>query len=237
MRTKIFYQIDEACERLGLSPLDVSVLVAEGRITASTAVGGLLVEEGSYEEDADGKETAVPHRQTFVRGLVDLNPSDAWHALRHGTQTIFWLASIRAGEYRRLVSRTDEDRGHTILREELGLRHEELVRVEAQLGAAVEPPAARDTRSRAGSSPYDWDAARLEAFRRIYFEGVPPSFGALIRHVEAWFTERGGRVPDESTLKRRLRDVWATFGPEASQEVAASAAVPRQRETESSARP
>jgi hypothetical protein len=41
---------------------------------------------------------------------------------------------------------------------------------------------------------------------------VPESFGALIRHVQGWFAEKGGRVPDESTMKRRLRDVWAMFG-------------------------
>ena len=35
-----------------------------------------------------------------------------------------------------------------------------------------------------------------------------------IQHVEAWFVRKGGKVPDESTLKRRLRNIWAKFGPE-----------------------
>jgi hypothetical protein len=72
-----------------------------------------------------------------------------------------------------------------------------------------------------GSLPhYDWEAARLEAFARIYFEGVPESFGALIRHVQAWFAKKGGKVPDESTMKRRLRDIWDRFGPEGAQKAA-----------------
>jgi hypothetical protein len=38
-----------------------------------------------------------------------------------------------------------------------------------------------------------------------------------IRHVEAWFISKGGKVPDESTLKRRLRNIWTKFGPEGAQ--------------------
>ena len=38
-----------------------------------------------------------------------------------------------------------------------------------------------------------------------------------IRHVEAWFVSKGGKVPDESTLKRRLRNIWTKFGPEGAQ--------------------
>jgi len=54
-----------------------------------------------------------------------------------------------------------------------------------------------------------------EACRLAYFDGVPPSFGALIRHIQGWYIAKGGRVPDESTLKRRLRKFWTIFGPEA----------------------
>lgn len=235
-KTKIFYQIDEACERLGLSALDIAVLVAEGKVTLSTAVGGLRVEEGYYEDDANGERFTIPEREIHVRGLVDLLPQDAWYALRHGSQVIFWLASDPAA-YRRLVSRTEEDRGHTILREELGLRHEELVRVQAQPGGTDDAPTVAGAAGRASNSPYDWEAARLEACRWIYFEGVPPSFGALIRHLQAWFAEHGGKVPDESTLKRRLRDIWTTFAPEAKPCAAPEATARRAREKEAPARP
>lgn len=235
-KTKIFYQIDEACERLGLSALDIAVLVAEGKVTLSTAVGGLRVEEGYYEEDANGERFTIPEREIHVRGLVDLLPHDAWYALRHGSQVIFWLASDPAA-YRQLVSRTEQDRGHTILREELGLRHEELVRLQAQLTATDDAPTRAGAADRASNSPYEWEAARLEACRWIYFEGVPASFGALIRHVQAWFAARGGRVPDESTLKRRLRDIWATFAPEAKLSAARETTAHSAREKEKPARP
>lgn len=235
-KKKVFYQIDEACDRLGLSLLDMSVLVAEGKVTLSTAVGGLRVEEGYYEEDANGEPFSIPEREVHVRGLVDLLPHDAWHALRHGSQMIFWLASEPAA-YRRLISRTDDERGHTILREEIGLRHEELVRLEAQEDAKDDVASGAAAAGRTSNSPHDWDAARLEACRWIYFEGVPASFGALIRHVQAWFVERGGKVPDESTLKRRLRDIWVTFAPEAKADVARKPSAQLTREKETPARP
>ena len=55
----------------------------------------------------------------------------------------------------------------------------------------------------------------LEVFRVIYFEGVPESKAALIRHVQKWFGDQGLKVPDESTLQKRLKNIWAMFAPEA----------------------
>jgi hypothetical protein len=44
--------------------------------------------------------------------------------------------------------------------------------------------------------------------------------GAAIRHIRGWYIAKGGRVPDESTLKRRLRKFWTIFGPEAQDKAA-----------------
>jgi hypothetical protein len=219
-KKKVFYQIDEVCERLGLSLLDVSVLVSERKLQLCTAVAGLLVEVGHYDVALGRDADAIADDRLCVQGLVDLQPDDAWFVIRHGSQMIFWL-SADPGCYRRLLGTNDDDRGYTVIRDEVGVRHEELARyaaVEEALDDVV--VGAQIVTSRRSQAGYDWDAARLEAFRRIYFEGVPESFGALIRHTQAWFTATGGKVPDESTLKRRLRDIWVTFGPEAKQSAA-----------------
>ncbi len=92
-KKKVFYQIDEVCERLGLSLLDMSVLVSERKIQLCTAVAGLLVEDGHYEVALDGDAAPIPDSRLRVQGLVDLKPDDAWFVLRHGSQTIFWLAA------------------------------------------------------------------------------------------------------------------------------------------------
>jgi hypothetical protein len=219
LKKKLFYQIDEVCERLGLSLLDITVLVSERKLQLCAMVGQLLVEEGHYQVAADNKPMLVLTDRRHIQGLVELRPEDAWYVLRGGSQVIFWLAA-EDGRYRRLISTSEDDRGYTVIREEVGVRHEELKRYVA-LEESLDDIGHGSRPGGRGSQPhYDWDAARLEAFRRIYFEGVPESFGALIRHIQAWFGREGGRVPDESTLKRRLRDVWAMFGPEATQKAA-----------------
>lgn len=218
-KKKVFYQIDEVCSRLGLSMLDMAVLAGEGKIQICATVGRLLVEDGHFEVAMDDTLMPIPTERRYVQGLVGLRPEDAWYVLRAGSQMIFWLA---AGEgcYRRLVSTGEDDRGYAVIRDEVGVRHEELARFAAIEESLADIGLGVKAGGRSARAPYDWEAARLEAFRRIYFEGVPESFGALIRHVKAWFASRGGRVPDESTLKRRLRDIWAMFGAEAKQQPA-----------------
>lgn len=218
-KKKLFYQVDEACALLGLSLLDMAVLASERKLQLCTAVASLLVEEGDYEIAGDGARVPIPTARRRVQGLVDLRPPDAWFVLRQGSETIFWLAAPE-DSYCRLISNGEEDRGYTVIRDEIGLRHDELMRFAAEQ-VELDDLAAGARRSGRGSQPlYDWDAARLEACRYIYFEGVPASYGALIRHVEEWFAGRGSRVPDESTLKRRLRDIWAVFGSEAAETAA-----------------
>jgi len=213
-RKKFFYQIEEVSDRLGLSLLDIAALASERKLQVCATVGRLQVEEGRYEAAPDGRLTPIPGELRYVQGLVDLRPEDAWYVLRAGSETISWLASAD-GCYRRLVSTHDDERGYTVIREEVGVRHEELKRYVALDTPEDEAVLGGKFGFRGSQPQYNWDAARLEACRFIYFEGVPESYGALIRHIEAWFAAQGGRVPDESTLKRRLRDIWATFGPEA----------------------
>jgi hypothetical protein len=215
-KKKFFYHIDEVCDRLGLSLLDMSVLVSEQKIQLCTAVARLYVEDGFYEANLDGKVLPNPEEQLYVQGLVDLKADDAWFILRHGSQMIFWLDAGQ-DRYRRLISMGEDDRGYTVIREEVGVRHEELERYTAMEAALDDAETGTKAGGRGSQPTHAWDAARLEACRFIYFEGVPESYGALIRHVQAWFAQRGGKVPDESTLKRRLRDIWVTFGPEAKQ--------------------
>lgn len=188
------------------------MLVSERKVQICATVSRLLVEDGHYEVALDDTLQPIPAGRAYVQGLINLRPEDAWYVLRAGSQTISWLAA-EDGCYRRLVSTSDDDRGYTVIRDEIGVRHG--ARALPAIEEALDDVALGTKGGGRGSQPiYDWDAARLEACRLIYFEGVPDSFGALIRHVQGWFAE-GGRVPDESTMKRRLRDIWAMFGSEA----------------------
>jgi hypothetical protein len=218
-KNKVFYQIHEAKERLGLSMLDMAVLVAEKKLLLSAALGGILVQHGVLEEGLDFSCMFVPLGQDFVHGLVDLRPEDGWEVLRAGSHTINVLAAEN-GYCRRLINDKNHASSRLVTREDVGLRHEELTRYlafEQSLEDAA--PTVRQEKRRAPTA-YDWEEAQLEAFRLVYFDGVPPSFGALIRHIQGWYIAKGGRVPDESTLKRRLKKFWTIFGPEAQDKAA-----------------
>ena len=218
-KNKLFYQIHEAKERLGLSMLDMAVLVAERKLLLSAALGGILVEDGILQEQLDFGCTYLPLSQNFVHGLVDLRPEDGWEVLRAGSHTIN-LLTAEEGHYRRLINNKSQALGRLVTREDVGLRHEELMRyVVLEQSLENVAPSSRPEKRRAPSA-YDWEEVQLEAFRLVYFDGVPPSYGALIRHIQGWYIAKGGRVPDESTLKRRLRKFWTIFGPEAQDKAA-----------------
>lgn len=216
---KRFFSIDDVGAHFGLSLVDMGVMAAEGQLRLSVPVAGLRVEIGDWEEDGDGHGFRIPAGYRMLNGLVDLYPVDGWTILRNGTGVVHALPTEGAG-YTSIETGNPDQEGLLVTRDELGVRREEWRRLEAQDGdheAEADAPA----RSRRGVQPtHDWDAARLEACRLFYFEGVPESQAALIRHMQAWFASKGLKVPDDSTLKRRFRDVWAMFGPEAKKRAA-----------------
>lgn len=218
-KRKLFYPIDEACQRLGATLLDVSVLVAERQLRLSVAVAGLLVEFGTWEEAEGSGPCRVPHDTRRLTGLVDLRAEDAWWILRHGSQTVFWLDG-EPGTYLQVMPQAEEDRGYTVTRDEVGIRHAEMIRYEAAQGIAVPEAEAPAGRPRGAQAKHDWKACWVEICRTVYFDGVPESQAALIRHLQAWFAAQGRPVPDESTLKRELKLFWPIFAPEARRKTA-----------------
>lgn len=218
-KKRLFYDLKTVAARLDLSFVDIGVLLAEKQIRLCTPVAGLPVEVGLWENEGGPDRYAVAEDRQLLTGLVDLRPQDALAAVRNGSVVLGWLDMPPPG-YRRVIGQETERPGHEVSRDDLGIRHEDLERLVAMFGAeedAAEQPAAR---GRGVQPTHDWDACRLEVFRLFYFEGVPESKAAMIRHVQAWFGEHGRKVPDESTLQKRLKDIWAMFAPEARRKTA-----------------
>ena len=67
---------------------------------------------------------------------------------------------------------------------------------------------------------YDWDGFWVEVCRRIYEDGVPHTQGELIRLMLDWFTNTGRRIPDTSTLKKKVSPLWRQIAPRGADEVA-----------------
>ena len=53
----------------------------------------------------------------------------------------------------------------------------------------------------------DWNAFAGAVARRVHDEGMPASQGELVRDMLDWFAA-SGRVPDESTVRRRVQALW-----------------------------
>jgi hypothetical protein len=59
-------------------------------------------------------------------------------------------------------------------------------------------------------SPYDWEGMYVTMIKRIHEHGLPATQAELIAELQQWFADvaENGEVPDESTIRRRLRPFW-----------------------------
>ena len=59
-------------------------------------------------------------------------------------------------------------------------------------------------------SPYDWEGMYVAMIQRIHEHGLPATQAELIGELQEWFANgaENGEVPDESTIRRRLRPFW-----------------------------
>jgi len=218
-KTKLFYDVDEITARLDMSLIDIGVLLAEQEIRLCTPVAGLPVEVGTWEDGDGSSPYRIPDDYQELTGLIDLRPRDAWAVLRNGSGVLVWL-DVPAPGYMRIGGENPNHPGHEVTRNDVGVRHAEMLRLQAQYGSVAMETAAPQARSRGVQATHDWKALALEVARLVYFDGVPESKTALIRHCQQWFAERGSKVPDESTLHRELKDFWTMFAPEAKRKIA-----------------
>lgn len=65
-------------------------------------------------------------------------------------------------------------------------------------------------------SPYDWEGMYVAMIKRIHEHGLPATQAELIGELQEWFgnVAESGDVPDESTIRRRLRPFWRALRAE-----------------------
>ena len=63
---------------------------------------------------------------------------------------------------------------------------------------------------------YDWDAFYVEIIRRQHHEGLPEKQKDLVDAMLDWFlnSSPNGEVPDESTIRKKIRGFWPLVRPE-----------------------
>jgi hypothetical protein len=221
MRRKPFYRLEEVCERWGMSTGDIAAFVMAKELIVSIATAGVLIEEGIVDANAAGSPHHVPAGLFMRSGLIDLHGNDAWVVLQRGSHQIEQLPAA-PGQYVRLCMSGGMPDPVEVLVQDLIVRHAELERFEgaqsltpsnedAPMSAVVVLP----SRSRGVQPTHDWEACWIEICRTLYFDGVPENQAALVRRLQDWFQAQGRKVPDESTLKKKVKAVWRVFAPEA----------------------
>ena len=118
---KAYYGLDEIQARFGLSRRDLSYLIETGLLKASVRVWDVLIEEGCYERDADGRSFRLPTDHRHFSGLLDLRAKDAYRLFRDQVAIVDAFDAAE-GEY--VVLLRPED-GLEVRLDELVVRREE----------------------------------------------------------------------------------------------------------------
>ena len=194
--SKPFYYVDEVLARWNLSERDLMSFVLSGALTVSATVAGLRVTYGLCRPSAAGVVDRIATSHSYIIGLSPLQQSDAWRVLRHGEVAITTLAAP-AEQFAMIENATGENQ-HLVQKGDLVISHEEFMRLNV----------GRDANRRGAPSKYDWDDIWVELCAMIFLEGVPETQAELVQHVAAWLEGQGRRVPDDSTIKKKIKPLW-----------------------------
>jgi hypothetical protein len=130
LRDKAYFRLDEIQAQLGLSRGDLAYLVETGQLKTSARVWDVLIEEGVYEQEADGRPFHLPYDRRRFSGLLDLRAKDVYRLLRDQIAVVDAFEA-REGEYLDLLQPDD---GVEVRLDDLVIRREERDRFEREQG-------------------------------------------------------------------------------------------------------
>jgi hypothetical protein len=197
---KLFYPICEIAGRWSVSPIDIVGWAIDGRITLSAALPLVEAKQGRP-----------------VEGLVEISGQEVFDLFDAGTNK---KSAVRVQRFRRrpgarwekIVTPAD---GVPLKPSGVIIARTEAERFEREHGIFGHHAAEND-QSKACEGPigqsgaparYNWNAFAGAVARRVHDEGMPASQGELVRDMLDWFAA-SGRVPDESTVRRRVQALW-----------------------------
>ena len=212
---KPHYGIEEACRRWEISDADLAGFVIEREITLAVVVASLPVDVGTIE-DVDGEDWyRIPAGRRHLTGALDLLSLDAWRILTVGSHTIRSF-DAEGDDYIDIADHGDETGVLVVTREQLIVRHAELVRFEAAQDEIAAPvniaafPLTPQPTARGAPPKYDWDEFYCELAVSMQIDGVPESQAAIVRRMVEWFATRN-QYPDQSTIKKKVALLWRRY--------------------------
>lgn len=221
---KPFYHIDEVLERWSMSERDIMSFVLAGSLTVSATVAGLRVTCGICRPSAAGVTDRIASSHRYIIGIVPLQGCDAWRVMRQGEFSITALQAP-ADEFA-MIDNAAGNNQHVVGKPDLVIGLEELIRFEKANPALADHAAADEINRRGAPSKYVWDDIWVELCVMIFLDGLPETQTALVQQVAAWLEAQGKPVPDDSTIKKKIKPLWQRLRTERSLLSAEQASTP-----------
>jgi hypothetical protein len=97
---------------------------------------------------------------------------------------------------------------HVVGKSDLVISHEELIRFEKVNPVLADHTGAEEGNRRGAPSKYEWDDIWVELCAMIFLDGLPETQAELVQQVATWLEAQGKPVPDDSTIKKKIRPLW-----------------------------
>ena len=221
---KPFYHVDEVLERWSMSERDIMSFVLSGALTVSATVAGLRVTYGICRPSAAGVTDRIASSHRYIIGIVPLQGCDAWRVMRQGE---FAITALQApAEEFAAIDNAAGNNQHVVGTSDLVISHEELIRFEKANPALASQAEAEDGNRRGAPSRYQWDDIWVELCAMIFLDGLPETQAELVQHIAHWLEAQGKPVPDDSTIKKKIKPLWQRLRMESSPHSAAQASSP-----------
>jgi hypothetical protein len=203
---KPFYHIDEVLDRWGISERDLMSFVLSGALTVSATVAGLRVTYGICRHSAAGVTDRIASSHRYIIGIVPLQGCDAWRVLRQGE---FAITALQApAEEFAVIDDAAGNNQHVVAKSDLVIAHDELIRFEKANPELACQAEQEDGNRRGAPSRYEWDDIWVELCAIIFLDGLPETQAELVQHIASWLEAKGKPVPDDSTIKKKIRPLW-----------------------------
>lgn len=186
---RAFFTLHETASRWGCTIADIAGWAAEGKFDIVTGIPLAVCDEEK------------------VSGKITLSPMDMLPLFRRsGTgPTAIKLLRMKPEPGRDWAYVTEPADGVEVSIADLLISGEDVLRFEDEY----------DLLRRIGGgtgalSPYDWEGMYVAMIKRIHEHGIPATQAELIGELQEWFADvaENGEVPEESTIRRRLRPFW-----------------------------
>jgi hypothetical protein len=126
--------------------------------------------------------------------------------MRQGELTITALQS--PAEEFAMIDNAAGNNQHVVGKSDLVIGHEELIRFEKANPVLADHTGAEESNRRGAPSKYEWDDIWVELCAMIFLDGLPETQAELVQQVATWLEAQGKPVPDDSTIKKKIRPLW-----------------------------